>query len=180
LTTVIPVYVCRSDSRLRDALVDENGIRTAFTSYIGIAGGSNFDGVFGKILGTKLAAITDGTSNTLMVGERVPPGALQAGGWYSLTYDSRWPDALSKGPDPIMPIIYPGPVIHPGGCLGPFSFGPGRLDNPCDRYRYWSLHPMGACFLFADGSARLIAHSAADVLPALSTCAGGETAIVPD
>jgi prepilin-type processing-associated H-X9-DG protein len=61
------------------------------------------------------------------------------------------------------------------GCLpGPYHFTPGRLDNQCDAFHFWSLHSGGANFLFADGSVRFPPYSADAVLPALATRAGGE------
>ena len=39
---------------------------------------------------------------------------------------------------------------------------------------FWSLHPGGANFAFADGSVKFLRYSAADILPALATRAGGE------
>jgi prepilin-type processing-associated H-X9-DG protein len=60
---------------------------------------------------------------------------------------------------------------------GPYEFGPGRFDNQCDMFHFWSPHPGGANFLFADGSVRLIRYTARDVMPALATRAGGE--VVP-
>jgi prepilin-type processing-associated H-X9-DG protein len=60
-------------------------------------------------------------------------------------------------------------------CSGPFRYGPGSVDNPCDRYHFWSLHPGGANFLFADGSARFLPYSAAPIMVALATRSGQET-----
>jgi prepilin-type processing-associated H-X9-DG protein len=54
-------------------------------------------------------------------------------------------------------------------------FGPGQYDDPCHHNHFWSLHPGGANFAFADGSVRFFRYSAASVLPALATRAGGET-----
>jgi prepilin-type processing-associated H-X9-DG protein len=48
------------------------------------------------------------------------------------------------------------------------------------RLHFWSLHPGGAHFLFADGSVRFLAYSADSSLPALATRAGGESAALPD
>jgi prepilin-type processing-associated H-X9-DG protein len=56
----------------------------------------------------------------------------------------------------------------------------GRIDNPCDRFHYWSLHPGGANFIFADGSVRFLAYTADPILGALATRAGGEVVTVPD
>jgi prepilin-type processing-associated H-X9-DG protein len=59
-------------------------------------------------------------------------------------------------------------------------YGPGRTDNPCDRYHFWSLHRGGAHFLFADGSVRLIPYSAKDIMPALASRSGGEKVEIPE
>jgi prepilin-type N-terminal cleavage/methylation domain-containing protein len=48
--------------------------------------------------------------------------------------------------------------------------------NFCDFYHFWSNHPGGAYFVFADASVRFIPYSAAPLLPALATRAGGEVA----
>jgi len=57
---------------------------------------------------------------------------------------------------------------------GSAMFQPGKLDNICSVMHFWSLHPGGAHFLFADGSVRFLTYAAADTLPALATRAGGE------
>ncbi len=44
------------------------------------------------------------------------------------------------------------------------------------RIPYWSLHSDGANFAFADGSIHVLRYSAASVMPALATQAGGEPA----
>jgi len=63
---------------------------------------------------------------------------------------------------------------------GPYTFVRGDLKNPCDTFHYWSLHPGGANFAFADGSVRFLSYSAHAILPALSTRAGGESVAIPD
>jgi prepilin-type processing-associated H-X9-DG protein len=59
---------------------------------------------------------------------------------------------------------------------GPHQFQRGSLKDFCSTLHFWSLHPNGANFAFADGSVRFMNYSAKAVLPALATRAGGETA----
>lgn len=178
IAAVIRLYACPALGRLPGPLTDKNGITATYTSYMGV-GGSTYGADDGVIVSSPvpLTDITDGTSNTLMVGERPPPDTLQAGWWYSAVVDSLWVDAGSRGPDGSMPVI-----IQTGNypCRGPFRFGPGRTANSCDRYHFWSLHPGGAQFLFADCSVHYLKYSAASVLPQLATRAGGEPVELPD
>jgi prepilin-type processing-associated H-X9-DG protein len=168
LSTVVPIYVCPSDSRLLSPLLDPSGHTLAYSSYLGVAGARlAADGVLGPVPGIRLADIIDGTSQTLMVGERPPPEALESGSWYTNTY----PDDT---------ITVEGQNIPNQVCNPPFHFGPGQLSNPCDQFHFWSLHPSGANFLFADGSVHFITYDAAPIIPALATRNGGEVVALPD
>jgi prepilin-type N-terminal cleavage/methylation domain-containing protein/prepilin-type processing-associated H-X9-DG protein len=178
LATVIRSYVCPDDGRLLTPLTDIGGVTAAYTSYIGISSGAHFQyqffpGVFYYSPGIPLRFITDGTSQTIMVGERPPPDSLQAGVWYP--NGARGGPPFFQGPNANMPssgIAYPGDIE----CSAVTStyFGPGRLDNPCDRLHLWSLHPGGGNFLFADGSARFLPYAARSILDALASIQGGE------
>jgi prepilin-type processing-associated H-X9-DG protein len=181
MSTVIPVYICPSDPRLTTPLTDTNGITGAHTSYLGVAGGTRSDGVFPGYVPRRLAEITDGTSATLMVGERPPPASLQAGWWYTSEYNASWSYGMAVGPNATLKVRFPieGPLI-PTNCTGPFFFGPGVLENPCDRMHFWSLHPNGSNFVFCDGSVRFLSYSAEPLIVALATCAGGEAVQLQD
>jgi prepilin-type processing-associated H-X9-DG protein len=160
------------------------GERAAFASYLGILGDyPGFDGTYRGIFatgrwnqpGTRLGDITDGASNTLMLGERPPPASLQAGRWYA----GNWMPEPFSGPNNSMYVNH-GPEPFDSECARASGrFGPGRVANPCDRFHYWSLHPGGANFALADGSVRYLPYSARDVLPDLATFAGGEPTPVP-
>jgi prepilin-type processing-associated H-X9-DG protein len=63
---------------------------------------------------------------------------------------------------------------------GPYHFVPGRLDQECDAFHYWSQHIGGANFLFVDGSVHFLPYAADAVLPALATRSGGEAVSLPD
>lgn len=176
--SVVKIYVCPDDPRLLSPLHDRDGITAAYTSYLGVSGGQGYsDGTLGIEPGVRFADITDGTSQTLMVGERPPPASLQAGWWYSKMRPlGVW--GRLYGPDDGMPVVA---LPIPGEpCEGPFRFGPGRIDNPCDRYHFWSLHPGGANFLFADGSVHFLSYSAVPIMVPLATRAGGEVVELPD
>jgi prepilin-type processing-associated H-X9-DG protein len=184
--TVVRAYVCPTDGRLSGPLQTPSGDRAAFTSYIGIAGipglidGQTLVkypllGPLGGSPGLRLTDITDGTSQTLMAGERPPPDSLQAGRWYSTVYRIE----PFGGPNSVM-WFPPMPDNDDVQCLsGGAPLGPGRLDNPCDRFHLWSLHTGGANGLFADGSVRFLNYSAAPTIMALSTSAGGEVVEIP-
>lgn len=178
LATVVKTYVCPDDGRLFSPLLDKDGVTAANTSYLGVSGGKQLaDGVMSQIPGIRFSEITDGTSATLMVGERPPPDTLQAGWWYTRIRRAGVWGAL-YGPEGVMPVEHARIPTDP--CRGPFRFGPGRPDNPCDRYHFWSLHPGGANFLFADGAVHFLPYSAQPIMVALATRNGGETVVPPD
>ena len=68
---------------------------------------------------------------------------------------------------------------HTNRPRGPFLFGPGQITDICDQYHFWSLHPGGASFLFADVLVHFLPYGAADLLPLRGTRSGGETASLP-
>jgi len=178
LATVQRTYVCASDPRLLTPIADDEGYTAAYSSYLGVAGGTRADGAMRAQFGVRIAEITDGTSNTLVIGERPAPGLHLAGCWYTQHGPFSWSyDAYSLGRPGYLPTYWAGDV---GPCQGPFQFGPGRLDNPCDSDHFWSMHPGGANFLFADGGVRFLPYSAASVLIPLATRAGGEVVELPD
>jgi prepilin-type processing-associated H-X9-DG protein/prepilin-type N-terminal cleavage/methylation domain-containing protein len=184
LSTVVKSYVCPDDGRLLAPLTDPLQVRAAFTSYIGTAGAIpngvlvGVPGILGSEPGCRLTDVTDGTSQTLMVGERPPPASLLAGWWYPAT----WLYGKTEGYRGPNNIIWFGPGTSfalEDGCIVSTAFGPGRLDNPCDRFHLWSLHPGGANFLFADGSVRFLPYSVESLMMALATRAGGEVIELP-
>lgn len=171
LATVIPLYYCPTDGRLAAPVTDDRGFTAAYTSYTGIAGGTTADGAMRADRGVRFAEITDGTSRTLLAGERPPPGRLLVGNWYTLE------SAAGQAQLPYQTMFSEG---NRNGCRGPFRFGPGRVENPCDQFHFWSLHPGGANFVCADGSVHFLPYSAEPVMVALATRAGGEAVDLPD
>jgi len=174
----VRLYACPADERVPGPMLDINGIRATYISYIGVGGGTVDDGVFSSCPGIRFNAVTDGLANTLMIGERPPPDTLQAGWWYSNMIDGRWIYAKQRGPESSLRVAQPSGLKY--GCMGPFYFGPGRAENPCDRLHFWSFHPLGANFVFADGSTRFLRYSAEPVMIPLATRAGGEAVEMPE
>src|SRR5262249_7070228 len=80
LVRVIPVFTCPADRRTLSA-----GRMAAFTAYLGLEGLDQYsrDGVLFLDSHVSLADITDGTSQTLMAGERPPSADEMLGWWYA-------------------------------------------------------------------------------------------------
>jgi prepilin-type N-terminal cleavage/methylation domain-containing protein/prepilin-type processing-associated H-X9-DG protein len=131
-------------------------------------------GIFYRNSATRIAAITDGTSNTSMVGERshnlsyVTWVARSIGGWLGVT-----PPSLG-GSDKFNP--------SPEECwtqvMGPCGLEDGlrTINNPEAHVEdYWSMHSGGINMLFGDGSVHFLKSSISPVpWRALATIGYGE------
>lgn len=182
LNTVARVFLCPADPRIATPqTAQRTGNVVAFTSFLGVAGldaAATRDGMLFQNSTTRIADITDGTSNTLLLGERPPSADFQLGWWYAGVGQQRTGSAemvLGAREPNLLPIVS-GSACGPGRY--PFRSANG-FDDPCGTFHFWSPHPGGANFAFADGSVRFLSYSANDLLPALATRAGGEVVEVP-
>ncbi len=180
---VIQVFTCPADLRAQVAWKLPTfgpDFRVALTSYLGNAGTDyrSRDGVLFLGSAVQLIHISDGASNTLLVGERPPSADLIYGWWHSGT-GQRNTGALDASLG-VRERNATRRTQYAGCGPGPFRFSPGRYDDPCAAFHFWSPHSDGANFLFADGSVRLLRYSGDLVLPALATRAGGEIVGIPD
>jgi prepilin-type N-terminal cleavage/methylation domain-containing protein/prepilin-type processing-associated H-X9-DG protein len=172
--TVIPAYVCPAEPRAAQVQIDQvTGQQVSFTCYLGVSGKNlnTRDGVFYRDSKIRTADITDGSSNTLLAGERPPSTNFNYGYWYAGAGQN-----LTGSGDMILGVQEQNVLtVTTGSCPpGTYSFAPGSVTNQCDFFHFWSLHIGGAHFLFADGSVRFLSYSAAPILPALASRAGGE------
>ncbi len=185
LVTVLAVYGCPSDARVDQLHDGPDGILAAYGSFLGVEGehpGSS-NGVFPVGYAVRMAEITDGTSSTIMVGERPPSVRLDSGWWYCphlVFLDESRRIAGYYAHDSILSAVM---GKETSNCSPPpsglFVFGPGRLTNECDMYHFWSLHTGGANFAFADGSVRFLSYSISPLLPQLASRNGGEVVTPP-
>jgi prepilin-type processing-associated H-X9-DG protein len=173
---LVPAFVCPADV-LSQQPRTLSELTLAFSSYLGVSGTrqTRYDGVLYADSKTRLADITDGTSTTLVVGERPSSADGNFGWWYAgqgQNGDGSAESVLSTGERATSFWV--------AGCpTAPSEFGPGRPDDPCAVLHFWSMHTGGAHFLFADGAVRFLPYSAKDILPALATRAGGEAVESP-
>jgi prepilin-type N-terminal cleavage/methylation domain-containing protein/prepilin-type processing-associated H-X9-DG protein len=191
---VIPTYICPSDDRqFRAQKVDEAVLEIGFTGYLGISG-TNLranDGVLYWNSAVQIKEISDGLSNTLLVGERPPSSNLWFGWWYNGT--GQWDFSFHTDPPHYTgsgSVVMGLAEINTKGnaedapemllCrTGPYTFGPGTAHEPCDMFHFWSLHGGGSNFLLCDGSVHFFAYAAGPVLTQMATRAGGEPVEVP-
>jgi prepilin-type N-terminal cleavage/methylation domain-containing protein len=93
-----------------------------------------------------IGEISDGTSTTLLVGERGIYGEGQSGWWTG-------PGLAGGCPSGWTDVVLPGENVYGLGGLRPMT---GEFDDPL---HWWSHHSEAAHFALADGSVRLINYS---------------------
>ena len=177
------LYRCPSDPRSRKIVVLD-GADLAFTDYVGVNGTHQlaYNGVIHVNSKVRLSDILvgDGTSNTLMVGERPPSYDEFFGWWFADSGDYPWfgSPSIVLGTNEIYPTSSYPPWHEPR--YKPEFYRPGSLNDPSDEdvWHFWSLHSGGGNWLFADGSVRFISYNAHKIVKLLGTYNGGE--VIPD
>ena len=157
----ISAYICPSDPKGRElvAVVTAGAEDMAKTNILGVADSENYrcdgsygnpmaDGVLYNAIATRIADISDGTSQTLMLGEVIPNTAVEYAGafWNSWAIcDTR--NGINR---PLhIPTTTPWDSVNDG---------------------FASHHPGGCQFAFADGSVQFLSESISQpVLRSLTT-----------
>ncbi|MEZ6064085.1 MAG: DUF1559 domain-containing protein, partial [Planctomycetaceae bacterium] len=193
LTSPLPVFRCPSDvgppviDGTRDVLSDVTGngtggatVNTMVSNYVGSSRGHDRSlhlvsaqqlgseaGLFGPNTNVRFRDMTDGTSNTIMAGERAwsYPGTdprsgsgLQIDSRAALaivTRSSRTPDRTCTGCGYTDSLATTGPGINSNNVIDAF----GNVAHGRIRAGYSSLHLGGAQFLLCDGGVRFISEN---------------------
>ena len=165
----IAAYICPVENRRVGNPQPENVV-AAFSHYLGVSGKTTTDGLLYANSRVRIGDIIDGTSFTLMVGERPPSTDERFGWWYAGVGQQ-----LDGSADSHMSVLEVNRTFRAPTCPpGPYRFSRGNATNDCDMFHFWSLHAGGAHFLFADGSVRFLTYTGESIMPALATRAGQE------
>lgn len=155
-TMFLPVLACPSDPHSGRHTVTDSGSHFP-TNYLGVSGSSpSFqDGILFSGSHVQIRDIVDGTSSTLMIGERGIPAALDHG-WIICAFGR-------SGDGDTDNVLSTFDGLHAGAADG------------FDNRHFWSWHSGVVHFGFADGSVRPISYQIdSQVLLSLATRADGE------
>src|SRR5947209_263345 len=177
--TFLKSYACPSDNLPQTWTAvrrDPTGNPTATicdvagANYVGMFGstepGVDGDGIFFRNSRVAIGDVTDGTSQTIAVGER--SFVLSTATWVgAVTGANQFPPPGSPAP----------PIVDNASnmVLGHAGDGKGPGARTSEGNQFYSLHGQGVNFLFADGHVQFLSSGVDDtVFKALATRAGGE------
>jgi prepilin-type N-terminal cleavage/methylation domain-containing protein/prepilin-type processing-associated H-X9-DG protein len=171
---LMPLFICPANTRpISDTYAN---VHYEITSYMGVTGTHSNnpisgDGVLYSGSQVHLTGITDGSSNTVVVGERPCTGDLYYGWGFAPFGTGAGDGDTVLGSDDTALASAMGDLTTNVGLL------PQRLPHDTaeiDGAHFWSFHPGGANFLFCDGSVHFLPYAANSIFPALCTRAGNE------
>lgn len=160
-----PIFLCPSD--VRNSAVWRNGAghEAMVTSYLGVNGRNQFketggqDGILYVNSQVTFGNITDGSSNTLLIGER-PPSDNLLYGWQWAGIGAS-PSGSWFGTTDVVLGVHEHATLPGTGTPVTDYFRPGEASDPSNlhRYHFWSSHPGGGQWAFADGSVRFLRYA---------------------
>jgi len=169
--TLVPLYVCPSDGPARVIDITDSGsppsdgnvpaklTEAAVCSYAGVLGDGAYEqlpftGVFHRNSKVRLTDVTDGTSNTVGVGERT--SMFSANSWVGVVPGQETVySPTAREYDPALPSLRARPAITAVLVHVRITSGsPNMLGNSPGSFA--SSHTGGAHFLNMDGSCRFI------------------------
>ena len=162
-TQRLAVFICPSDDYITTFTPPTATTAVAHGDYVAVFGNNEIEddpgagnGLFFRNSRIKFAHVTDGISNTLMVGER-----------HNIRFTATWTGVLA-GVDEAQALVL-------GTCDHPPNDPNGHKED------FASRHSHGVNFLYGDGTVRVIdSNIVPSVYHALATRAGAEPVAVPD
>jgi len=155
--TRISTYLCPSD--VAPLLNDQRGFH-AYSSYAAVGGSAatsgnslNQNGVMYQASKIRITDVTDGSSNTAVVGERAYGKQSYHVSPTVIYYGAIWTGVYVAGKD--------GATMWT--LTGGSTYSPNRGNG--DKWNFSSRHPRGTQFVFADGSVRLVPDDLSLALP---------------
>jgi prepilin-type N-terminal cleavage/methylation domain-containing protein/prepilin-type processing-associated H-X9-DG protein len=183
----VPAFLCpehpNRGGQSNSKIYEDFGVK-GLTNYLGVAGRRLMEsyskhgdtGILGAWVnnntGVKLSMVGDGTSKTVLIGER-PHGPGETGdwGWWAGRYN--WDIIMYS--TVVLSDAPPSRISGYKGCNFPAVYSAGVLEDPCAQDHFWSLHAGGGNWTMADGSVQFIPYEVSPaVIDQLATRNEGE------
>jgi prepilin-type N-terminal cleavage/methylation domain-containing protein/prepilin-type processing-associated H-X9-DG protein len=201
LASIVNSFICPSDGKARPLLASPTQVLTlSQTSYAGNAGVTNIiswcssangmtctgwippSGMFGVDMSTRIADVTDGTSNTVLVGEysqyRNDPDPVMNFWTVGANFGSSVGGGVGRLQGIVLMIAKPNaPILIPQPTpTNPFNDRFNPQYQVAGQWGFRSFHPGGVNMAYVDGSVRFMKETVNNVTyQSLGTKGAGET-----